>query len=131
MPSGAHVKTKMLASSSRMAAFRDQRRELGFDVIEQADKRALLAESLGLCRLFNLLARLKARRVMSEVEAWRLTHVTVLSRTLTKTAACVSGRVQSFLSDRLALLSSSMDGRPQVLRPDVGSGVEPGANLSF
>jgi hypothetical protein len=131
MLSSGYVKTKTRASSSLMAAPRAQRKEQVSDVVEQASERGFQTGSLRHIKLFNMLARILARRLISAFEAWMLTHVTGVSTILMKTAACVNSSAQSFLSDRLVLLSGSLDWRPQVLRPDVCSGVEPGLNLSF
>lgn len=131
MPSSDYVKTITLASSSRMEAPRAQRSERASDMVEQGFERGFQIGSLRLIAVFNLLARLAARRLLSVFETWMLTRVTLPFKVLTRTAACVISRAQSFLSDRLALLSGSLDWRPQVLRPDVCSGVEPGLHLSF
>ncbi len=131
MRKGDYVKTKKLTLSSRMEAPRAQRSERAADVVEQGFERGFQTGSLRLIALFNMLARLTARRLMSVFEDWLLTHSTEVSKVLTRTTACVIDRVPSFMSDRLALLSGSLDWRPQVLRPDVCSGVEPGLHLSF
>ena len=48
MQNSEYIKTMKLAASSRMAARRDQRRELGFDLHEGMSKRAFNADSYGI-----------------------------------------------------------------------------------
>ena len=123
MQNSEYVKTMKLAASSRMAARRDQRRKLGFDLHEGMSERAFSADSLHTIRQLHTLARLLTRCVMTKLEWWWLSRIIVLWTALIVTASRASMQC-------LSLAASQLNWRPRRIRPNVNSGVEPGQPLS-
>lgn len=124
MASSEYVKTKKLAASRRLKARRNQRRNLGFNILEKGSERAFASGSLHRMKQINTSARLAACLLMSGLENWWLTRIVVLNTELT--AVSFRGPERRHSPE-----ASAANWHPLRLRPNVHSGAEPDLHLSF